>query len=46
MITRRLAAVLASGIFVLGACNSTASTAPGGSGATATGCKVGVSWNN
>jgi D-xylose transport system substrate-binding protein len=52
MITRRLAAVLASGMFILGACNSTASNAPaasGGapaSGAAATGCKVGVSWNN
>ncbi|MEA2549896.1 MAG: D-xylose transport system substrate-binding protein [Chloroflexota bacterium] len=52
MITRRLAAVLASGMFILGACNSTASTAPGASGAAgasgvaATGCKVGVSWNN
>ena len=51
MITRRLAAVLASGMFILGACNSTASNAPaasGGapaSGAAATGCKVGVSWN-
>src|SRR6185369_1571743 len=52
MITRRLAAVLASGMFILGACNSTASNAPaasGGapaSGAASTGCKVGVSWNN
>jgi D-xylose transport system substrate-binding protein len=39
-------------MFILGACNSTASTAPGASGAAgasgvaATGCKVGVSWNN
>src|SRR5712672_817000 len=52
MITRRLVAVLASGIFILGACNSTASNAPAGSGGAAasgvasTGCKVGVSWNN
>src|SRR6476469_3776957 len=48
MITRRLAAVLASGMFILGACNSTASNAPAasGGGAGATGCKVGVAWNN
>src|SRR5215212_2014384 len=51
MIGRRLAALAASGMFILGACSSTPSTGAGGSGAaasgaTATGCKVGVSWNN
>ena len=52
MITRRLAAVVASGMFILGACNGTATTPPaasGGapaSGAASTGCIVGVSWNN
>jgi D-xylose transport system substrate-binding protein len=45
MIGRRLAVIVAGAAVVLGACNSTASTAPGGSGG-GTGCKVGVSWNN
>jgi D-xylose transport system substrate-binding protein len=47
MMIRRLAALAAGAIFVLGAC----SNAPGGSGAAGsggagTGCTVGVSWNN
>lgn len=51
MISRRLVAVAAGAMVILSACSSTASTAPGGSGApasggTATGCVVGVSWNN
>ena len=49
MITRRLMALAAGTIFVLGACSSSTPAASGGagsSGATATGCKVGVSWNN
>jgi D-xylose transport system substrate-binding protein len=45
MIGRRLAVIVAGAAVILGACNSTASTAPGGSGG-GTGCKVGVSWNN
>jgi D-xylose transport system substrate-binding protein len=45
---KRLAAVAAVAALVLSACSSSgASTAPGGSGATAGGnCLVGVSWNN
>src|SRR4051794_27572888 len=47
MIGRRLAVLAAGAMVVLGACNTAASVAPGGSGAVAaTGCKVGVSWNN
>ncbi len=48
MITRRLAALVAGTMIVLGACSSTpaASGGAGASGGTATGCKVGVSWNN
>ena len=48
MMIRRLAALAAGAIFVLGACSSTpaASGGAGGSGVAATGCKVGVSWNN
>ncbi len=46
MITRRLLAVAAGAMFIVGACNSTASTPPAASGGTATGCTVGVSWNN
>jgi D-xylose transport system substrate-binding protein len=48
MMIRRLAALAAGAIFVLGACSSTpaASGGAGGSGGTATGCTVGVSWNN
>src|SRR3954470_6356355 len=40
---------MAAGMFVLAACGgsgSGGSAAPGGSGGTATGCKVGISWNN
>ena len=43
---RRLGALLAVSAIVLGACGSGSSTAPGGSGAVANGCKIGVSWNN
>jgi len=46
MITRRLAVVVAGAMVVLSACTSTPSAPAGGSGAAATGCKVGVSWNN
>ena len=48
MITRRLGVVVAGAMVILSACSSTPSGAPaGGSGAVAaTGCKVGVSWNN
>jgi len=50
MIGRRLAVVLAGAMVVLGACNSstpsTGSGGAGGSGGTASGCTVGVSWNN
>ena len=46
MINRRLAAMVAGAMVILSACGSSATTAPGGSGGTATGCKVGVSWNN
>jgi D-xylose transport system substrate-binding protein len=47
MIIRRLAVIAAGAMMVLSACSSTPSAAPGGSGAVAaTGCKVGVSWNN
>ena len=48
MITRRLVALVAGAVVVLGACNSTASPSggAGGSGGTGAGCTVGVSWNN
>src|SRR3954467_14839608 len=47
MFNRRLAAIVAGAAVILSACSSTPSAAPGGSGAAAaTGCKVGVSWNN
>ena len=49
MIGRRLAVVLAGAMVVLSACSSTpsgGSGGAGGSGGTATGCTVGVSWNN
>ena len=46
MITRRLAVVVAGAMVVLSACSSTPSGGAGGSGGTATGCTVGVSWNN
>src|SRR5439155_9542401 len=47
MITRRLAAIAAGAMVILSACSSTPSGgAAGGSGGTATGCTVGVSWNN
>ena len=46
MMIRRLAALAAGAIFVLGACsNAPAGSGGGGSGAAA-GCTVGVSWNN
>ena len=45
MITRRLAVVVAGAMVILSACSSNPSPA-GGSGAAATGCTVGVSWNN
>jgi D-xylose transport system substrate-binding protein len=51
MINRRLAVVVAGAMVILSACSSTPASAPAGaSGASgavaATGCKVGVSWNN
>jgi D-xylose transport system substrate-binding protein len=47
MITRRLAVLVAGAMVVLGACSTPAgSGGAGGSGAAATDCKVGVSWNN
>src|ERR1043165_8024261 len=49
MINRKLASLVAGAAIVLSACgNSTASTPPAasGGGGTATGCTVGVSWNN
>src|SRR6267142_2912262 len=46
MIGRRLAVVVAGAMVILSACSSTPSPGAGGSGAVATGCKVGVSWNN
>jgi D-xylose transport system substrate-binding protein len=46
MMIRRLAALAAGAMFVLGACsNAPAGSGAGGSGAAA-GCTVGVSWNN
>ena len=46
MIVRKLAFVVAGAMFMLSACTSTPSPGAGGSGGTATGCTVGVSWNN
>lgn len=47
MISRRLVALVAGAVVVLGACNSTASPSGGsGGGGGGTGCTVGVSWNN
>jgi D-xylose transport system substrate-binding protein len=47
MIGRRLAALAAGAMVILSACSSTPSTgAAGASGGTASGCTVGVSWNN
>jgi D-xylose transport system substrate-binding protein len=50
MVTRRLAALTGAAMIILAACSSTGSSpaASGGAGgsAAATGCKVGVSWNN
>ena len=49
MIGRRLAVAAAGAMVILSACNATPSTpagSAGGSGAPATGCTVGVSWNN
>jgi D-xylose transport system substrate-binding protein len=46
MIVRKLAFVVAGAMFMLSACSSTPSPGAGGSGGTATGCTVGVSWNN
>jgi D-xylose transport system substrate-binding protein len=48
MIGRKLAITLASAAVILSACNSSSSPSggAGGSGGTATGCTVGVSWNN
>jgi D-xylose transport system substrate-binding protein len=44
----KLAAVAATAAMVLSACSNTpgSSTAAGGSGVTAAGCTIGVSWNN
>jgi D-xylose transport system substrate-binding protein len=48
MIGRRLAVLVAGAAMVLSACNTSASPSggAGGSGGTASGCTVGVSWNN
>ncbi|HEY3164395.1 MAG TPA: substrate-binding domain-containing protein [Candidatus Limnocylindrales bacterium] len=47
MIKRTLVAMAAGAMVILSACGgSSGSAAPGGSGVAATGCKVGVSWNN
>src|SRR5947199_10852317 len=48
MFSRKLAVIVASAAVVLGACssNTPSSGAGGGSGGTASGCNVGVSWNN
>ena len=50
MVTRRLAALTAAAMIVLAACSSTGSSPAASSGAggsaAASGCKVGVSWNN
>ena len=47
MIGRRLAVVVAGAAVMLSACSSaTPSTGGGASGGTASGCTVGVSWNN
>jgi D-xylose transport system substrate-binding protein len=47
MISRRLVALVAGAVVVLGACNSSASPSGGsGGGGGGTGCTVGVSWNN
>jgi D-xylose transport system substrate-binding protein len=47
MIGRRLAVVVAGAAVMLSACSSTTpSTGGGASGGTASGCTVGVSWNN
>jgi D-xylose transport system substrate-binding protein len=47
--SRRIAGFVATAAIIFGACSATPGTgsaAPGGSGATAAGCTVGVSWNN
>ena len=46
MITRRLMALVAVAAVAMTACSSTPSGGAGGSGGTASGCTVGVSWNN
>ena len=49
MITRRLAALVGAAAIALAACTGQASPSAsggGGGGGSATGCKVGVSWNN
>src|SRR5437016_4658333 len=52
MINRKLAAMVAGAAVILSACGGSATPAPssgggaGASGGTASGCKVGVSWNN
>ena len=47
MMIRRLAALAAGAMFVLGACSSTpGGSGAAGSGAAGAGCIVGVSWNN
>jgi D-xylose transport system substrate-binding protein len=44
---KRLLAMMAATAFVFAACGGNqASSGPGGSGGTATGCTIGVSWNN
>src|SRR5262245_44360761 len=45
MISRRLAVIVAGAMVILSAC-SNSGTPAGGSGGTAAGCTVGVSWNN
>ena len=47
MFFRRVAPLVAAVVIVAAGCSSTSSSAkPGGSGASTTGCTVGVSWNN
>lgn len=47
MTSRRLVALMGAALMVLAACSSTGgSAAPAGGSAAATGCVVGVSWNN
>ncbi len=46
MVNRRLAAIIATFVFVLSACSSTPGGSAAASGGSGAGCTVGVSWNN